>query len=391
MVVTYQSHCSVSANGTFDYIELDDKGTDIRIETQCCQPAITALNKVIFAQQMQSKTESGENLNTPKKPTVSVKMSAPKPLDLTVNKESEASILCDILMKQELRLRHTAKPPLIELPQILYEEIRNKLIQTMVPLIDIPTLFIGSIHIHTPPEIPDYYYVINVDLLRARAVRNRSNKNETESSKNDDGTTGTDENIPTPRSVYDSDSQEDSEDDEDENETKTDIIIEDNPFVELDCHLSQFYRCISKRIIAFEAKMRGTKAVKQGIETATDRRNKRKKQKEEANRYAAEKSNDDWGISKDDDADVSKRTVAEQKIGKWFVYFRWSRLVRRIREEVKASETADDWGIDRSATSEQKSKKKMGAFFMTLRWNRLVKKALRVHERKERREELHYY
>ena len=81
MVVTYQSHCSVSANGTFDYIELDDKGTDIRIETQCCQPAITALNKVIFAQQMQSKTESGENLNTPKKPTVSVKMSAPKPLD----------------------------------------------------------------------------------------------------------------------------------------------------------------------------------------------------------------------------------------------------------------------------------------------------------------------
>jgi hypothetical protein len=69
-------------------------------------------------------------------------------------------------------------------------------------------------------------------------------------------------------------------------------------------------------------------------------------------------------------------------------------------EEVKRSEIASDWnlddddGIDRGGsgnTSERKQKKKLGKFFLTLRWNYLVKRALQVHRRKERREDLHFY
>jgi hypothetical protein len=70
--------------------------------------------------------------------------------------------------------------------------------------------------------------------------------------------------------VYDSE-EEDSEEEEEENkESNEEEWNEIDPFEEIDCHLPQFYKSISKRIIAFEASKRGKLAVKQGIETATD-------------------------------------------------------------------------------------------------------------------------
>ena len=414
MVVSYQSHCSVSANGTFDFIELDDKGTDIRIESQCCQPAIQELNKIIFSQRLQPAQADDK----PMPPTVSVKMSDVTPLEPP--QTSEIATLRGVLQAAELRLQHTAKPPLIELPTIIYEEIRQQLIQSMVPLVDIPTLFIGGIHIHTPPEIDDYIHICNVDLLRSRAVRNRKNggtRSDEGKKTNGDGEYG--DNIPTPRSVYDSD--EDDASDEDDGATSSSKMEMNNgskneekanAFTELDNHMASFYRSISKRIIAFEAKKRGTAGVKQGVETASDRRRKRKQQVEDKQKHASDKCQDDWNIQQSDNgqSDNGKNnqsaTVAEAKLTKWFIYFRWSRIVRRTMEYMKHSEIADDWNLDDDEESMQKEmsrggsnvsvstrkhKKKMGKLFLTLRWNRLVKKALRTHERKERREDLHYY
>lgn len=384
LLVTYQSHCSVSANGTFDFIEISDKGTDLRIETQCCQPGIECLNKILYSQKFQKPSSSMEV--DPPRPTASVKITAPKPIAPPASIEEET--LRNILLKHETKIRRTKNPPLIELPQIIYKEIRKSLLKTMVPALDVPTLFIGAIHIHTPPEIPDYYYIINVDLLRSKAVRNRSNKAIDSSSSGNQK----EEDIPTPRSCYDTDKDDEDSDEggeiQDEIETKineTKIDEEDLYEQELDCHLKEFYRCISKRIIAFEASKRGKEAVQQGIETASDRRLKRKLQKLEEKKYAEEKRNDDWNIKEGDDS-----KTAEIKITKWFIFFRWSRIVRRLVGVVKSSEIDDDWNLN-GEEGEEKTKKKMGALFMTLRWNRLVKKVLRVHKRKERREELHYY
>ena len=389
LIVTYQSHCSVSANGTFDYIELSDAGTDLRIESQCCQPGIECLNKILFSQKFQAPSSSMEV--DPARPTVSVKMS---PSTATVPSESlEEEALRTILLKHEDKIRQTKNPPLIELPQIIYKEIRDSILHTMVPLTDVPTMFIGSIHIHTPPGIPDYYNVINVDLLRSRAVRNRGNN--ADNAKASGGGGKKEEDVPTPRSVYDSEEDEEEEDDDDEQKltaNNTDALknAANDPYQQIECHLQPFYRCLSKRIIEFEASKRGKAGVKQGVETATDRRRKRKEQKEEAEQYAEHQRNDDWNV--DASKEHGSGTVAENKIGKWFIYFRWSRIVRRLVEEIKSSEIEDDWNLDvEEGTSEEKTKKKMGALFMTLRWNRLVKKALRVHLRKERREELHYY
>ena len=398
MVVTYQSHCSVSANGTFDYVELSDKGTDLRIETQCCQPAIAELNKVIFTQQQQAENKVRAT-DDPPRPTVSVKMSAPSLLPEPSSAENK--IIRDILMKHQLRLRHTADPPLIELPHIMYEEIRESLLLAMVPLTDIPTIFIGAIHIHTPPEIPDYVHVINVDLLRSRAVRNRDSQSKATVDA-DAGGEGKHESVPTPRSVY-SDSDDDS-DDEKNDETKfaageqegNEKLQQSDVLNELDQSLlKQFYSSISKRIIQHEASKIGTAGAKEGVETASDRRQKRKQQKEEAKNKEEGKRNDDWNLK-----EGSSTTAAKHKLSKWFIYFRWSRVVRRMVEEVKRSEIASDWnlddddGIDRGGSgnaSERKQKKKLGKFFLTLRWNYLVKRALHVHSRKERREDLHFY
>lgn len=381
----------MSANGTFDYIELSDKGTDLRIETQCCQPGIECLNKILFATKLKETITSSTSaaFDSPKKTTVSVKMSEPLSLPAPINQEE--ALLNALMLKHEKKIFQTKNPPLIELPQILYKEIRHSTLTAMVPLLDVPTLFIGAIHIHTPPEIADYYHVINVDLLRSKAVRNRQSKKEDSGSSGKSGSE-VGNAVPTPRSVYDSE-EEDSEEEEEENkESNEEEWNEIDPFEEIDCHLPQFYKSISKRIIAFEASKRGKLAVKQGIETATDRRLKRKKQKEHEANIAEKKRNDDWNIDeKTDREDGTPTTVAEQKMGKWFIFFRWSRIVRRMVEVVRRSETEDDWNLGEGVEGEEKTKKKMGALFMTLRWNRLVKKVLHVHKRKEKREELHYY
>lgn len=121
------------------------------------------------------------------------------------------------------------------------------------------------------------------------------------------------------------------------------------------------------------------------------------KERVEAGRKESEKAedqarrNDDWGFKEDGEAENGGPTAAA-KVTKWFRAFRWSRLVRRMMEEMRRSEIADEWNLDLAdESSQQVQKKKMGAFFMTLRWNRLVKLALARHKLKERRERLHFY
>jgi hypothetical protein len=130
----------------------------------------------LFATKLKETITSSTSaaFDSPKKTTVSVKMSEPLSLPAPINQEE--ALLNALMLKHEKKIFQTKNPPLIELPQILYKEIRHSTLTAMVPLLDVPTLFIGAIHIHTPPEIADYYHVINVDLLRSKAVRNRQSK-----------------------------------------------------------------------------------------------------------------------------------------------------------------------------------------------------------------------
>ena len=401
VVITYQSHCSVSANGTFDYIELADKHTDLRIETQCCEPVIKELNRFIHFGPKRGSERVAEDPNG----------GDGSGRDLGEDASREQNMIRSILSKHQERLMHTASPPLIEIPRIMYEEIRDRIIRAVVPYLEVPALLVGGIHIHTPPDIEDYFHVIDVDYLRSLSMRKQGSKKEQEEearrraaqeAKNNDG-----ERVPTPRSVY-SDEEDEEDDSEDEGEqdgnTKEEDAVDavdkiwNNPHGELLSRKWEFYASMKKRIVAHQAAMRGGSAVEEALQMKQDRewKEKVKAGRKESKRIEdQQKRDDDWGFKEGKEGGAEGGpAVAAAKVTKWFRAFRWSRLVRRMMEEVRRSEIADEWNLDEedlAGGSQQMQKKKMGAFFMTLRWNRLVKLVLSKHALKERRERLHFY
>jgi hypothetical protein len=409
VVITYQSHCSVSANGTFDYIELADQHTDLRIESQCCEPVIRELNQFIHFGPRQSSGGKKEG------DTAGGGGSA---RDEGKDAARERDMIRAILSKHQERLKHTASPPLVELPRIMYEEIRDRLIRAVVPYLEVPALLIGGIHIHTPPDIEDYFHVIDVDYLRSLSMRKQGSKKEQEEdarrraaqeAKDNDG-----ERIPTPRSVYSDEEEEEDDDDgsgsgsesQHGGNAKEDDAVDDaadriwaNPHGELLSRKREFYASMKQRIVARQAGLRGGSAVEEAMQMRQDREWKDKvKAGREGSKRAEDqaKRDDDWGFKEGEEGGAEGGlTAAAAKVTKWFRAFRWSRLVRRMMEEIRRSEIAEEWNLDEEdlagGGSQQLQKKKMGAFFMTLRWNRLVKLVLSKHALKERRERLHFY
>ncbi len=399
--VVYQSHCSVSANGTFDYVEQADPATDLRIETQCCEPCILELNDLIhFGPRSPSSRGAGAGGKTCVK------------VDDDDDGAAERRRVRGVLEKHAERFKHTASPPLIELPRVMYEEIRDRVVAGIVPHCEVPCLLIGGIHIHTPPEIPDFFHVMDVDLLRALAVRKADAANAA-AVKDGEGKLGDGDDggrVPTPRSVYSSDGDEEDESDEDDpmggsTTRRSSVGAEwaddpsNDPSGQLQSLNVPFYRSMAKRIVAHEAKVRGAKALHDSMAMVKDRtwaegKSATRDAQDDAERR---RRNEDWGLQEsvgDDGEQEGATPDAVAKISKWYMAFRWSRLVRRMMEEIRRSAIADDWGLagdDGDESSEKRQKRKMGKFFITLRWNRLVQLALRRHSLRERREELHYY
>ena len=393
VIITYQSHCSVSANGTFDFIELADKATDLRIESQCCEPFIKELNRFVHFGPRHGEKKQDETGMFCKSDSEDA--------------AREKDMICSILTKHQDRLKHTKDPPLIELPRIVYEEIRDRLIRAIVPYLEVPALLIGGIHIHTPPDIDDYFHVINVDYLRSLSMRKQGVRSQEgdAGSKVEEGNKANDsDSMPTPRSIYSDDEEDDDGEDGSDKEgsgvaSKESEFLDEseriraNPQNELLSKKSAFYALMKRRIVAFQASMRGTTAVEEAMQMFEDRKwseNANSAKSESLRRQEDTRRNEDWGFKDGDD-----KVSAKDKVTKWFKAFRWSRLVRRMMEEMRRSEIADEWNLDENdldhGSSQYVQKKKMGAFFMTLRWNRLVKLALARHELKERRERLHFY
>ena len=408
--VVYQAHCSVSANGTFDYVEQADPATDLRIETQCCEPCILELNELVhFGPRSPSSGGGGGDGGGGGGGGGGARTC----VSIQENGTTERRRIRSVLERHAERFKHTASPPLIELPRVMYEEIRGRVIAGIVPHCEVPCLLVGGIHIHTPPEIPDFFHVVDVDLLRALAVRKADAANS--AVVIDEGKRGDDdggERIPTPRSVYSSDGDEEDESDEDDpmggSTTRRSLADagwaddpSDDPSGQLQSLNVPFYRSIAKRIVAHEAKVRGAKALQDSMDMVKDRTWAEGKIAQDAAQDAAERQrrDEDWGFKEcDEDGEVGGgrggKPGVKVKMSKWYMAFRWSRLVRRMMEEIRRSTIADDWGLADAAddeSSEKRQQRKMGKFFITLRWNRLVQLALRRHSLRERREELHYY
>ena len=234
---------------------------------------------------------------------------------------------------------------------------------------------IGYVRIQTPPTDDDYVVIKNVDLVKPRSMRDvkQTVVNNDKDSENEEKRRNSKNNLGNARMLGDDDELNLKVVYKDTLEEK-DWLIDRTP---------QFRsRCIR---VAREklAKEEAERAMRDSINQLKDR--ERGKRLETLHQRAKQiRTDDDWKI------DRSKGDpVAVQKLRGLAMYFRWSRMVRRLLNIVRLKEVDEDWNLNPETRAD--ARVKFGKLFMVMRWKSLMHKLLQIHNRRERKELLRYY
>ena len=202
----------------------------------------------------------------------------------------------------------------IGLPNFMYQEQRQRLLDIAKDAVDCKAIVIGYIRICMPPSEDDRVIVVNMDLVKPSSERS--------------GASGW-----------------------------------------LISRLGQFRsRCLNvarERILKAEEEQRRRDALRK-----MKNRERNRRLTALAKNTKAKIVEDDWNLDKS-----GKTPMALQKMRGLAMYFRWSRIVRRLLDVVHIRNIDADWNLDPASRSNAKAK--FGKLFMAMRWQSFIAKYLK--------------
>ena len=351
IVILYGTHIGIDDRGSLGAVDLHDKKTDVYFHIQSCEPVVKMYKRLL-------------------------NFGIEKAMDTCQDEMYELGFyqLQEVLKHHVHHLNYTSDEPYVHLPHLMYNEQRKRLLRIVEKAVDGKAMMIGYVRIETPPSNDDYIIIKNVDVVKPRSMRDvkQTVVNEDEK-KDEDKRRGSKSNLGKAKMQGDDD------------ELNLKVVYKENLDEEdwLVDRTPQFRsRCIR---IAREklAKEEAEKAMRDSINNLKDR--ERAKRLETLHARAKKiRTDDDWNI------DRSKGDpIALQKMRGLAMYFRWSRMVRRLLNIVRLKEVDDDWNLNPETRADARTK--FGKLFMVMRWKSLMHKFLEVHNRRERKELLRYY
>jgi len=353
VVVVYGTHIGIDERGSLGAVDLHDKKTDVYFHVQSCEAVVKMYKRLVnfgVEKAMESCQEEMYDLGFYK--------------------------LYEVLKHHVHNLNYTSEEPYVHLPYIMYNEQRKRLLRIVEKAVDGKAMMVGFVRILTPPSNDDYVIIKNVDIVKPRTMRDVKQKvvnNDKEKQENNTARRDSKSKLGKAKLQGDDD------------ELNLKVVYKDQLDEEdwLIDRTPQFRsRCIR---VAREklAKEESERAMRDSINNLKDR--ERAKRLETLHAKAKQiRTDDDWNI------DRSKGDpVALQKMRGLAMYFRWSRMVRRLLNVVRLKEVDNDWNLNPETRADARIK--FGKLFMVMRWKSLMHKFLDVHNRRERKELLRYY
>lgn len=344
IVLVHGTHIGIDEFGSLGQSNIYDEASGIHLKIPSSEPVISTYKRLLTLNESEKK--------------------ANRHLDVGLHE------LQTVLRPHMETLKYTVDEPFIDLPKILYSEQRKRLLHIAEKAIDGKAVIIGFIRIVMPPSEDDRVIIKNVDFVLPRSQRNTTVTRIVHHSIGpDDVTTAelTADNMSLTK--IDPDSEENIQ-----------VIVTVDWLAD---KTTYFTDRLTKLHCSQFANIEAEKAVSDSINNISDR--ERAKRTESKAKLAHDKRvADDWNLDKN-----STHPMALQKFRGLAMYFRWSKLVRRMLNVVRLKEVDTDWDLDPSTRRD--AKKKFGKLFMVMRWKGFIDRYLAQHNKRERKELLRYY
>ena len=218
---------------------------------------------------------------------------------------------------------------------------------------------VGYVRIIMPPNEDDRIILMNVDVVKPRNLRKKNDQDQ---------------------GMADGDAQDAGKKGTVEGEMREGEETEESWLVDKLGILRSRCMKVEQHILASTEAQR---ALKDSIENLEDKE-RAKRTLTRAKQAHKARVEDDWKLDKNGTV-----PIALQKMKGLAIYFRWSRMVRRLFNIVRLKEVNEDWNLN--AETRKDARLKFGKLFMTMRWKGLMTRFLAKHNRLERKELLRYY
>ena len=336
VVLLYGQHVGIDDLGRLGFATACDEQSGLLLRIQSCEPIMKVYKKMVNMKAATFFSDVGqEELNR------------------------DFLELQKLVQPHMVELEVASERPCFHLPTVAYREQRKRLLKITNASIEGKGIMVGYVRIIMPPNEDDRIILMNVDVVKPRNLRKKNDQDQ---------------------GMADGDAQDAGKKGTVEGEMREGEETEESWLVDKLGILRSRCMKVEQHILASTEAQR---ALKDSIENLEDKE-RAKRTLTRAKQAHKARVEDDWKLDKNGTV-----PIALQKMKGLAIYFRWSRMVRRLFNIVRLKEVNEDWNLN--AETRKDARLKFGKLFMTMRWKGLMTRFLAKHNRLERKELLRYY